>query len=70
MKLGYIVYIGYIFMCATILNFHRATHVFLIQNESYRQSLEKTKNNGEYQRKPKLSGHIKLNPTNTALSFQ
>ena len=30
-------------MCAVILNFHRATHTSLNQNESYRQSLEKMK---------------------------
>ena len=34
-------------MWDTILNFHRATHVSPIQNKSYEQSPEKTKNNGE-----------------------
>ena len=37
-------------MWAIILNFHRGTHVFLIQNDSYQQSLEKSKNNGERER--------------------
>ena len=41
-------------MWATILNL-QATHVFLIQNESYRQSPEKTKNNGEHQRETILT---------------
>ena len=37
-------------MWPIILNFDRATHVSLIQNESYQQSPEKTKNNGEHER--------------------
>ena len=37
-------------MWAIILNFYRATHVSLIQNESYQQSLEKMKNKGEHKR--------------------
>ena len=37
-------------MWAIILNFDRATHACLIQNESYQQSLEKTKSNGEHER--------------------
>ena len=37
-------------MWAIILNFHRATHVSLIQNEGYQQSPEKTKNNGKHKR--------------------
>ena len=35
------------FMWADVLNFHRTTHVSLIQNESYQQSSEETKNNYE-----------------------
>ena len=38
------------FMWPIILNFDRATHVSLIQNESYQQSPEKTKKNGENER--------------------
>ena len=45
MKLG----IGW-FMWANILNFDQATHVSLNYNESYQQSPEKTKNNGENER--------------------
>ena len=37
-------------MWAIILNFDRAAHVSLIQNESYQQSPEKMKNNGEHER--------------------
>ena len=37
-------------MWGIILDFHRATHVSLIQNESYQESPEKTKNNGEHER--------------------
>ena len=33
-----------------IVKFHRATHIPLNQNESYRQSPEKTKNNGEHKK--------------------
>ena len=33
---------------AIILNFHNATHVFPVQNESYQESPEKTKNNVEH----------------------
>ena len=36
-------------MWAIIFNFYRAAHSFLIQNESYQQSFEKTKNNVEHQ---------------------
>ena len=32
------------------LNFHQATHISLIQNESYRQTPGKTKNNGEHKK--------------------
>ena len=42
-------------MWAIILNFHRATHVSLIQNSNYQQSPEKTKNNGEHERKKILT---------------
>ena len=53
--LGIYIYIYiYIYICiyicaimwAIILNFYQATHVSLIQNESYQQSPEKMKNNG------------------------
>ena len=37
-------------MWVIILNFERATHVSLIQNESYQRSPEKTKNSGEHER--------------------
>ena len=37
-------------MWAIISNFDRAIHVSLIQSESYQQSPEKTKNNGEHDR--------------------
>ena len=38
-------------MWAIILNFYRATHVFLIQNESYpEKSPEKIKSNAEHKR--------------------
>ena len=37
-------------MWTIILNFYQATHVSLIQNESYQQSLDKIKNNGEHKR--------------------
>ena len=37
-------------MLAIILNFDRTTHASLIQNESYQQSPEKTKNNCEHER--------------------
>ena len=37
-------------MWAIILNFDRATHAFHIQNESYQQIPEKTKNNGDHER--------------------
>ena len=44
MKLDYRLYI------CIILNFHGATHVLLVQNESCQQNPEKTKNNGEQER--------------------
>ena len=37
-------------MWAIILNFHRSTHLSLIQNESYQESPEKTNNNDEQER--------------------
>ena len=37
-------------MWAIIWNFDQATHLSLIQNESYQLSPEKTKNNGEHER--------------------
>ena len=43
--------ISYIFMWAIILNFHQVTHLSLIKNESYQESPEKTKNNGEHERR-------------------
>ena len=33
-----------------ILNSHRATHVYLIQNKIFQQSPEKAKHNGEHER--------------------
>lgn len=38
-------------MWAIILNFLQATHVSLIRNESYQHIPEKTKNNGERERR-------------------
>ena len=46
MKLGYKLYI----YVDIILNFDQATHVPLIRNDSYQQSPEKMKNNGEHER--------------------
>ena len=43
MKLDYMLYIYYIFIFTIILNFHQATHIFLIQNKSYGQSPQKDK---------------------------
>ena len=43
--------IGYISVWTIILNFHQATHLSLIKNESYQESPEKTKNNGEHERR-------------------
>ena len=37
-------------MWVIILNFYQATHVSLIQNESYTQSAEKMRNNLEHER--------------------
>ena len=37
-------------MWPSILNFDRATHVSLIQNESYHQIPEKTENNCEHEK--------------------
>ena len=42
-------------MPTVILNFHRATHVSLIQNESYQQSPKKTKTNGEYKERDNIN---------------
>ena len=38
-------------MWAIILNFHQPVHVSLLQNKSYQQRPDKTKNNGEHERK-------------------
>ena len=38
------------FMWPIFLIFDRATHVSLIQDESYQQSPQKPKNNGEHER--------------------
>ena len=42
-------------MWAIILNFHRATHVSFIQNENYRQSPEKTRNNGKHENRNNIN---------------
>ena len=42
-------------MWAFSLNFHRATHVSLILNESYRQSLKKKINNGEHEKRDNIN---------------
>ena len=47
MKLGYRLYI---YIWAIIFSFHWPTHVSLMCNESYKQSSEKTKNNGEHEK--------------------
>ena len=38
-----------------ISNFPRVAHVYFIQNESYPQSPEKTKNNGEHEKKDNIN---------------
>ena len=45
-------------MWAIILNFHWATHVSLIQNEIYQQSPEKTKNNGEHEKRDNINTRV------------
>ena len=45
-------------MCTTILHFHRATHVFLIQNESFQQSLEEKKNNSEHEKRDNINNRV------------
>ena len=50
MKLGHSLY-TYIL----ISNFPRVAHVSFIQNESYPQSPEKTKNNGEHEKKDNIN---------------
>ena len=47
-------------MSAIILYFDWATHISLIQNKSYQQSPEKTKNNGEHERQWKFSSLLGL----------
>ena len=47
--------LGYTFTWAIILNFHRAANTSLMQIESYRQSPEKTKNNGNTKRETVLT---------------
>ena len=42
-------------MRVTILNLHQATHVFLNQIQSYGQSPEKTKNNGEHEKRGNIN---------------
>ena len=42
-------------MWAIVLNFHRATHTSLFQNESYQQSPEKTKNNDEHEKRENIN---------------
>ena len=54
-------------MLAIILNFDRAKHVFLIQNESYQQSSEKMKNNGEYRRQ--YSSFFLLSSLTNAINY-
>ena len=45
MKLGYVLYIQW----AIILNFYRATHAFLIQNESLRAKNTVSKHKSKYE---------------------
>ena len=47
--------LGYTFTWAIILNFHRAANTSLMQNESYRQSPEKTQNNGEREKRDNIN---------------
>ena len=42
-------------MWAIILNFHQPTHASLIQNESYPQTPEKTKNNGKHEKRDHIN---------------
>ena len=46
---------GYIFIWAIIGNFHRTTHLSLIQAESYQQTPNKTKNNGEHKKREHIN---------------
>ena len=47
--------LGYTFTWAVILNFHRAANTSLMQNQSYRQCPEKTKNNGEHEKRDSIN---------------
>ena len=48
--------IDYIFRWAIILNFHRATNVYSsYPNESYLQNYEKTKDNGEHEKRDNIN---------------
>ena len=42
-------------MWAIILNFHQPKHASLIQNESYPQNPEKTKNNGKLEKRDHIN---------------
>ena len=42
-------------MWATILNFTQAAHVFLNQIQSYQESPEKMKNNGEHEKRDNIN---------------
>ena len=48
--------IDYIFRWAIIMNFHRATNVYSsYPNESYWQNHEKTKDNGEHEKRDNIN---------------
>ena len=54
MKLGYRPI--YIYLRGLLfLNFHRATLIWITQKESYQQTLEKIKNNGEHEKRVELN---------------
>ena len=52
MRLGYRLYI---LRRLLFLNFYRATHASLMQNESYQQIPKKTKNNGEHEKRDNIN---------------
>ena len=47
-------------MWAIIVNFHQPTHTSLIQNGSYRQTLEKTKNDGKHKKRDHINNCVSL----------
>ena len=47
-----------IFMWAIILNFHQPAHASLSQNDSYRQTPEKTKSNGKQENRDHINTSV------------